>query len=50
MPRALGAHVHLIRRAPPFDTYPYELAQLPPADTSGDLRGLVDHVDRLRGK
>jgi FMN phosphatase YigB (HAD superfamily) len=48
MPRALGAHVHLIRRAPPFDTYPYELAQLPPADTSGDLRGLVDHVDRLR--
>jgi hypothetical protein len=49
MPRALGAHVHLIRRAPPFDTYPYELAQLPPGDTSGDLRGLLDHVDRLRG-
>jgi FMN phosphatase YigB (HAD superfamily) len=49
MPRALGAHVHLIRRAPPFDTCPYELAQLPPGDTSGDLRGLLDHVDRLRG-
>ena len=49
MPRALGAHVHLIRRAPPFDTYPYELAQLPPGDTSSDLRGLLDHVDRLRG-
>jgi phosphoglycolate phosphatase-like HAD superfamily hydrolase len=49
MPCALGAHVHLIRRAPPFDTYPYELAQLPPGDTSGDLRGLLDHVDRLRG-
>jgi hypothetical protein len=49
MPRALGAHVHLIRRAPPFDSYPYELAQLPPADTSADLRGLLDHVDRLLG-
>lgn len=49
MPRALGAHVHLIRRAPPFDTYPYELAQLPAGDTSGDLHGLLDHVDRLRG-
>ena len=49
MPRALGAHVHLVRRAPPFDNYPYELAQLPPADTSSDLRGLLDHVDRLRG-
>lgn len=49
MPRALGAHAHLIRRAPPFDTYPYELAQLPAGDTSGDLHGLLDHVDRLRG-
>jgi FMN phosphatase YigB (HAD superfamily) len=46
MPRALGAGVHLIRRAPPFDSYPYELAQLPAADTSADLRGLLDHVDR----
>jgi len=50
MPRALGAAVHLIRRAPPFDTYPYELAQLAsPKDASKDLNGLVAHVDRLRG-
>ena len=49
MPRALGAAVHLVRRAAPFDTYPYELAQLASsADASHDLRGLVDHVDRLR--
>ena len=48
MPRALGAAVHLIRRAPPFETYPYELAQLGSArDASDDLRGLVDHVARL---
>jgi FMN phosphatase YigB (HAD superfamily) len=47
MPRALGGHVHLIRRAPPFDTYPYELAQLPAADITADLRGLLDHVDRV---
>ncbi|HEX3764871.1 MAG TPA: HAD family hydrolase [Kofleriaceae bacterium] len=49
MPRALGAHVHLVRRAPPFDTYPYELAQLPADDTSADLRGLLGHVERLLG-
>jgi phosphoglycolate phosphatase-like HAD superfamily hydrolase len=49
MPRALGAAVHLIRRAAPFETYPYELAQLAtPKDASKDLKGLVDHVDRLR--
>ncbi|HEX2690570.1 MAG TPA: HAD family hydrolase [Kofleriaceae bacterium] len=49
MPRALGAAVHLIRRAAPFETYPYELAQLAtPKDASWDLRGLIDHVDRLR--
>ena len=49
MPKALGAAVHLVRRAPPFETYPYELAQLAsPKDASKDLRGLVDHVDRLR--
>jgi phosphoglycolate phosphatase-like HAD superfamily hydrolase len=49
MPHALGAHVHLIRRAPPFDTYLYEIAQLAsPADATTDLRGLLDHVDRLR--
>jgi hypothetical protein len=49
MPDALGAAVHLVRRAPPFETYPYELAQLAsPRDASKDLRGLVDHVDRLR--
>lgn len=50
MPGALGAAVHLIRRAPPFETYPYELAQLAdPRDASSDLRGVIDHVDRLRG-
>lgn len=49
MPKALGAAVHLIRRAAPFETYPYELAQLAtPKDTSKDLHGLVDHIDRLR--
>ena len=49
MPRALGAHVHLIRRAAPYDTYPYELAQLAsPDDASWDLHGLIDHVDRLQ--
>jgi len=48
MPRALGAAVHLIRRAPPFSSYPYELAQLAdPRDASDDLTGLIDHVDRL---
>ena len=49
MPRALGAAVHLIRRAPPFETYRYELAGLAaPEDASDDLRGLLAHVDRLR--
>jgi FMN phosphatase YigB (HAD superfamily) len=48
MPRALGAEVHLIRRAVPYATYGYELAQLAaPADTSDDLHGLVAHIDRL---
>jgi len=48
MPHALGAAVHLIRRAPPFSSYPYELAQLAdPRDASDDLTGLVEHVDRL---
>ncbi|HEU4727453.1 MAG TPA: hypothetical protein VFT22_06185, partial [Kofleriaceae bacterium] len=49
MPRALGAAVHLVRRAPPFETYAYELAQLAaPGDASSDLRGLIEHIDRLR--
>jgi phosphoglycolate phosphatase-like HAD superfamily hydrolase len=49
MPDALGAAVHLIRRARPFETCAYELAQLAsPDDASADLRGLVDHIDRLR--
>jgi phosphoglycolate phosphatase-like HAD superfamily hydrolase len=49
MPCALGAAVHLIRRAPPFETYDYELAQLAaPHDASIDLIGLIEHVDRLR--
>jgi FMN phosphatase YigB (HAD superfamily) len=51
MPKALGAAVHLVRRAAPFETYAYELAQLAtPRDVSKDLKGLVDHVDRLRNK
>lgn len=50
MPKALGAHVHLIRRAPPFETYAYERDQLPDADASPDLHGLLDHVERLRGR
>src|SRR5262249_27566451 len=51
MPRALGAAVHLIRRAQPFPTYAYELAQLAsPEDASWDLRGVVEHVDRLHGR
>jgi FMN phosphatase YigB (HAD superfamily) len=48
MPKALGAAVHLIRRAPPYETYSYELAQLAmPDDASDDLDGLVRHIDRL---
>jgi FMN phosphatase YigB (HAD superfamily) len=49
MPKALGAAVHLIRRQAPFETHPYELAQLAhPRDASKDLNGLIDHLDRLR--
>lgn len=41
MPQALGAPVHLIRRAEPYPSYPYELAQLAPAHQSDDLLGLL---------
>jgi len=41
LPRALGAPVHLVRRAPPYQTYDYELARTAPAHQSDDLRGLL---------
>jgi phosphoglycolate phosphatase-like HAD superfamily hydrolase len=42
LPQALGAPVHLIRRAPPYPTYPYELARLTdPGHHSDDLHGLL---------
>jgi hypothetical protein len=45
MPAVLGAQVHLVERAPPFDTYPYELAAM--ADkkhVSKDLKGLLKRI------
>ncbi len=46
MPFALGAKVHLIERAPPFSTYPYEHQLLANCGergrTSSDLRGLLE--------
>lgn len=48
MPHALGAHVHLIERAAPFDTYPYERELAGAGNISRDLHGLVAHVERLR--
>ena len=45
MPHALGAQVHLVERAAPFNTYPYEKEAIasygPRAKTSVDLRGLL---------
>ena len=45
MPYALGACVHLIDRAAPFDTYEFEMnaaaAGGARAKTSGDLTGLL---------
>jgi FMN phosphatase YigB (HAD superfamily) len=49
MPQRLGAAVHLIERAAPFETYAYEREWLAdPRDASRDLRGLVEHAERLR--
>jgi phosphoglycolate phosphatase-like HAD superfamily hydrolase len=41
LPQALGAPVHLVRRAPPYETYGYERARVAPAHQSDDLRGLL---------
>jgi hypothetical protein len=46
MPHALGANVHLVDRAAPFNTYKYEKQAIATygrrAKTSADLRGLLD--------
>jgi hypothetical protein len=44
MPAALGAHVHLIQRASPFETYAYELGQLAKGHSSVNLKGLLKRV------
>ncbi|MEO6774138.1 MAG: HAD family hydrolase [Kofleriaceae bacterium] len=44
MPAALGAHVHLIQRAEPFPSYPYELAQLAKGHTSPNLKALLKRL------
>lgn len=41
LPQALGAPVHLIRRAAPYDTYAYELASVPEDQQSDELRDLL---------
>lgn len=41
LPQALGAPVHLVRRAPPYRTYDYELAHVAEAHQSDDLHGLL---------
>ena len=49
MPYALGAKVHLLDRAAPFDTYSYERQALvgygDRGKTSADLSGLLDWLD-----
>jgi hypothetical protein len=49
MPFALGAKVHLLDRAAPFDTYPYERQVLAAygdrGKTSANLSGLLDWLD-----
>ncbi|HWO17224.1 MAG TPA: HAD family hydrolase [Kofleriaceae bacterium] len=44
LPQALGAAVHLVRRAAPFHSYPYELARVAPAHQSDDLASLLARV------
>lgn len=48
LPAALGAQVHLITRAAPYDTYPYELeatrATGSQGGTSSDLAGILDRL------
>jgi hypothetical protein len=49
MPYALGARVHLLDRAEPFPTYPYELQAIAACGARGkrsaDLSGLLDWFD-----
>lgn len=46
LPHALGANVHLVTRASPFDTYPYELEAMSQSGSRGkvsqDLSGILD--------
>jgi beta-phosphoglucomutase-like phosphatase (HAD superfamily) len=46
MPHELGANIHLVERASPFDTYPFERDAVTAAKSRGkvshDLRGLLD--------
>jgi phosphoglycolate phosphatase-like HAD superfamily hydrolase len=44
LPQALGASVHLIRRAAPYTTYDYELARVAPDHQSDDLTRLLARV------
>ncbi|MFT3693350.1 MAG: HAD family hydrolase [Kofleriaceae bacterium] len=44
MPKALGAHVHLITRSKPFDTNKYELAQMGKGESSPNLKALLKRV------
>lgn len=52
MPAALGAHVHLITRAAPYDTYEYERHAVEGHGARGsisdDLRGLLERVRELK--
>jgi len=41
LPQALGAPVHLIRRAAPYETYAYEFASVPEDQQSDELRDLL---------
>jgi phosphoglycolate phosphatase-like HAD superfamily hydrolase len=44
MPAVLGAQVHLVERAEPFPTYPYELAAMDKKHISKDLKGLLKRI------
>jgi len=44
LPAALGAHVHLIERAAPFETYRYERERLAKGQASATLKGLLKRL------
>lgn len=48
LPKALKAHVHLVERATPYETYDFEMSLVPPDAVSSGLHGVVAHVTRLR--